>query len=260
MTMPDFDTYESFKQPSFSAGVDSLLPPIQRFMYRYGCFMSFWSRFELFMEVMIWRLRSDDPFENCQKINPLTAGRKRKVLKDILIKCNRHGIVALIDRVFENAERDHWVHGHILFPDGDFSRLTKLRVLFSKKPDPILSVHNTPIDLAASPFEEFYSAINCLERTADSELGVHAGYDTNWYIKELTQGPIIDYMRTWTRQILRDESREGLKKAEDMRAFLSRLDTGKPSYYGSELVQQSISCVDSLIDELNKKQRPDSAT
>ncbi|MDE0234480.1 MAG: hypothetical protein OXM62_05695 [bacterium] len=54
------------------------LAPSQRFMYEYGCFVSFWGNFDLMIEALIWHLGSTDPITNCQGINkrffPLSGG------------------------------------------------------------------------------------------------------------------------------------------------------------------------------------------
>jgi hypothetical protein len=131
------------------------LHPAQRFMYEYGCFTSFWSNFELMMEVAIHKYSGDSAIDNCKKINKLTAGVKKKKLAALLEKNSEQEKLNSLNNVFEVADRNDWIHGHILNPKGDFSQLTRLRVIVGSDS---LEVSNTPIDGSNSSFDDFYSA------------------------------------------------------------------------------------------------------
>ena len=161
----------------------SQLNPAQRFMYEYGCFVSFWGNFEMYMEVVIWHLTNDDPLENCHKINKKTAGIKRKVLCRLLHKDGEQDVIDALDQVFDVAERNDWIHGTILNPDGDFSRLTRFRVYHDK--DPIL-VENSILDLDISRFDEFYPAYDKFKNVIESTFGVSVSV-CNDYIKKLQE-------------------------------------------------------------------------
>ena len=160
----------------------SQLTPAQRFMFEYGCFIVFWGNFEMYMEVVIWCLSNDDPIENCHKINKKTAGTKRKVLCRLLHKGGKQDVIDALDQVFDVAERNDWIHGTILNPDGNFSRLTRFRVYHDK--DPIL-VENSILDLGIS-FCEFYQAYAKFENVIESTFGVSVSV-CNDYIKKLQE-------------------------------------------------------------------------
>ena len=168
----------------------SQLTPAQRFMFEYGCFVSFWGNFEMYMEVVIWHLTNDDPIENCRKINKKTAGGKRKVLYHLLHKAGRQDVIDALDQVFDVAERNDWVaerndwiHGTILNPDGNFSRLTRFRVYYDK--DSIL-VENSILDLDISRFDEFYPAYDKFKNVVENTFGVSVSV-CNDYIKKLQE-------------------------------------------------------------------------
>ena len=130
------------------------LPPAQRFMYEYGCFAAFWSNFDLMMEVAICDLSGRQAMENCRQVNPLTAGRKRQMLTDLLNARNEAAKLAALNKVFDVAERNNWIHGHILNPNGDFSKLTRLRVTINGAS---MTVSNFEISQNVSPFADFYT-------------------------------------------------------------------------------------------------------
>jgi len=132
------------------------LAPSQRFMYELGCFVAFWSNFELLMEVAIADLLARDAKTNCRLVNPWTAGRKMRELERLLSDQGRTGIVERLRAVFDIADRNSWIHGHILNPVGDFSRLTRLRIRV--EPGDALRVTNETVAFDVSPFEQFYAA------------------------------------------------------------------------------------------------------
>ena len=134
----------------------------------------------MYMEVVIWHLSNDNPIENCRKINIKTAGGKRKILSCLFRNAGKQDVISALDRVFDVAERNDWIHGHILNPNGDFSRLTRFRVHHDK--DPIL-VENTPMDLDISPFDEFYEAYKEFESIVESTLGVSVSVCNDYIIK-----------------------------------------------------------------------------
>jgi len=149
-----------------SSGLRRLTPP-QRFMYDYGCFVSFWGNFDLMMEALVWHLRNTDPITNCREINTLTSGAKHERLTELLKDVSPEAMLAL-HRVFSVAERNDWIHGVVLNPRGDFSVLTRFRV--RKSP---LKVENTPIDFGG-PFQEFYEAYGLFTEAVDRLLGIDA--------------------------------------------------------------------------------------
>lgn len=161
----------------------SQLTPAQRFMYEYGCFIAFWGNFEMYMEVVIWHLTNDDPIENCRKINPMTAKPKRKALCRLLREKDRQDVIDALDQVFDVAERNDWIHGTILNPDGNFSRFTRFRVYPNKD---LILVKNSILDLDISQFDEFYQAYGKFENVIESTFGVSVSV-CNDYIKKLQE-------------------------------------------------------------------------
>lgn len=162
-----------------NSGVRLLAPP-QRFMYEYGCFVSFWGNFDLMMEALIWHLSSTDPITNCQRINKLPSGAKHQRLTQLLMVVSPEAATAL-DRVFDVAKRNDWVHGVVLNPGRDFSVLTRFRV--HRNP---FKVENTPIDFNGS-FHEFYEAYGQFEQSADRALGIDTIAVCDEYIRAVQQ-------------------------------------------------------------------------
>ncbi len=107
------------------------------------------------MEVAIFRLSNDSEKENCQKINKLTAGVKKNRLSNLLIENGLTDANNALGEFFEVAERNNWVHGHILNPNGDFSKLTRLRITTD---DAGIVVNNIPVTYDHTSFEEFYES------------------------------------------------------------------------------------------------------
>ena len=160
----------------------SQLSPAQRFMYEYGCFVSFWGNFEMYMEVVIWHLTNDDPIENCRKINPMTAEPKRKALCRLLREKDRQDVIDALDKVFDVAERNNWIHGVILNPAGDFSLLIRFRVPRDKTRSPIVTI----LDLDISPFDEFYQAYHEFEKIVGRSFSIDVSVCDD-YIKKLQE-------------------------------------------------------------------------
>ena len=136
------------------------LHPAQKFMYEYGCFAAFWSNFEMLMEVAICDLAERDAVDNCKLVNTKTAGQKKQILQNLLIAAGRKDAHDSLQAVFDVADRNGWLHGHILNPNGDFSVLTRLRV--EKRGEDVV-VSNNRISFDTSPFEVFYRAFGGLE-------------------------------------------------------------------------------------------------
>jgi hypothetical protein len=136
------------------------LHPAKTFMYEYGCFAAFWSNFELLMEVAICEATGKSAKDNCKEINPKTAGIKKKILQDHLQSLGRQNVAEALEAVFSVADRNGWLHGHILNPNKDFSLLTRLRI---EKNGDDLVVTNTPISFDTSPFQAFYEAYGHFE-------------------------------------------------------------------------------------------------
>lgn len=153
------------------------LAPSQRFMYEYGCFVAFWSNFEMLMEVAIWKESGADAKTNCEQVNGLTAGKKRQRLSQIYQTNGATAKLAALDDLFDVAERNDWIHGHILNPNGDFSVLTRLRVKINRG---VMDVSNTPIQFTANQFQPFYDAYQQFLDECDVTIE-----EANQYIRDL---------------------------------------------------------------------------
>ena len=131
------------------------LEPAERFMYEFGCFVTWWGNFEMLMEFLIWKLRGGCAIDNCKAINRKTAGEKRRKLRKLLQKYGQNDAITALDRVFEVAERNAWIHGTILNPKGDFSVLTRFRGEPDKTP---FSAELKSINMDRTLFFDFYKA------------------------------------------------------------------------------------------------------
>lgn len=125
------------------------LSPARKFMYDYGCFTSFWSNFDILLDVAICKFGNIDPKTHCLS-RSLTSGQKKTELEKYITD---PAILGKLQAVFDAAERNDWIHGHILNPDGDFTRLTRLRIDTKSK-----TITNSPIVFSPSPFDGFYAA------------------------------------------------------------------------------------------------------
>lgn len=125
------------------------LPPAQKFMYEYGCFTSFWSSLDILLDVAICKFSGQDPKTYCLS-RSLTSGQKKVELEKYIADPI---ILGKLQVVFDTAERNDWMHGHILNPNGDFSKLTRLRINTKSG-----AVTNETINFSVSPFEGFYKA------------------------------------------------------------------------------------------------------
>ncbi len=134
------------------------------------------------MEAIIWNLRGTDPITDCREINKLASGRKRQRLTPLLMDESPEAVTAL-NRVFDVAERNDWVHGVVLNPRGDFSVLRRFRV----HRDP-LKVENTPIDFDR-PFEKFYEAYEQFGQAVDCALGIDTRAMCNEYLRAVQLPP-----------------------------------------------------------------------
>ena len=160
------------------------LAPAQRFMYEYGCFIAFWGNFEMMMEGLIWHLRCTSPITNCREINGLPTAVKRQKLTTLLKNRSPEAVTAL-DRVFDVAERNDWIHGVVLNPRGDFAVLTRFRVHRSP-----FKVSNTRIDMNES-FDEFHDAYRVFHQSVDSALGIDTVAICDAYLQAVQQPPAI---------------------------------------------------------------------
>lgn len=134
--------------------------PAHRFMYEFGCFTAFWSNFELMMEVGVWLHSGKTPKENCRLVNLKTAGKKKDILMQLLLNKGLTDALNALENVFVVADRNGWIHGHLLNPNGDFSRLARLRVELNGND---IKVENITIDFSISPFKDFYEAFGEFE-------------------------------------------------------------------------------------------------
>jgi hypothetical protein len=121
------------------------------------------------MEVGIWRLSGKSAKDNCKLVNLKTAGKKKAILAELLLGSGQQEVHDALQEVFSVADRNGWIHGHVLNPNGDFSRLTRLRI---EKRGADLIVNNSTISFDLSPFELFYEAYGKFEAKSQISKGM----------------------------------------------------------------------------------------
>ncbi len=139
---------------------------IQKFMTQYGMFVTCWSNFEVYLEVLYLRFKELDcskkiPYlDTCREINVLDFRGKFTMLTDLLRKLGKQDIIDAVDKVVDVANRNTWIHSHVISPDENFKSLTRFRVDRKTK-----RVQVEPIDIDESPFKMFYEAYGEFEET-----------------------------------------------------------------------------------------------
>ena len=139
---------------------------IQQFMTQYGMFLTCWGNFEVYLEVLYSRFKELDcskkiPYlDTCREINVLDFRGKCTMLTDLLRKLGKQDIIDAVNKVVDVANRNTWIHSHVISPDENFKSLTRFRVDRNTK-----LVQVEPIDFDESPFEMFYEAYGEFEET-----------------------------------------------------------------------------------------------
>lgn len=147
-------------------------------MYEYGCFMAFWSNFDVMLEVAICKVTARVPKDNCSALAGLTTGEKRAVLERALAKDETEKRTSLAE-VFVAVDRNGWVHGTVLNPRGDFSQLTRLRISKDRRSGTV-TVTNDQVNYGDSPFNDFYRSYEKFMQTF--AISVH---ECNEYIRAI---------------------------------------------------------------------------
>ena len=108
---------------------------IQQFMTQLGMFVTCWGNFEVYLEVIYWHFKSQDlgermpVIECCREFNAtISFPEKCQKLCSLLNKQEEQEIIDAINRVIDVADRNSWIHGHVINPDEQFACLTRFRV------------------------------------------------------------------------------------------------------------------------------------
>ena len=99
----------------------SKLSPLQKFIFDYGLFLLEWNDFDILLEVLIYHLRTKVLNErislsrNYRDVNSMQVREKRSELKYLLQYAKRHDVMEAIEKVYDVADRNEWVHGKMLY-------------------------------------------------------------------------------------------------------------------------------------------------
>ena len=97
------------------------LSPLQKFVFDYGLFLITWNDFDILLEVLIYHLRTKVLNErisysrNYRDVNSMQVREKRSELKYLLRYAKRYDVIEAIEKVYNVADRNEWVHGKILY-------------------------------------------------------------------------------------------------------------------------------------------------
>ena len=142
----------------------SKLSPIQRFIFDYGLFLLDWNDFDVVLEVLIWHLRTKVLNErisysrNYRDVNSMQVREKRSELRYLLRYAKRNDVIEAIDKVYDVADRNEWIHGKIFyFP---MSLLDDRVIRFNPDKPERRSPRRETVPLDSSAFEDFREAYN----------------------------------------------------------------------------------------------------
>ncbi len=150
--------------------------PLDVFTYEYGRFLMAWGHFEIRSECLIWYLRKRvlreaiSALRNCREINPLPMKAKRKKLRNLLLRAEQPDVLKVVERMYENADRNGWVHGHIMLDDGNSKNVTRFRLdmvghlHYTRVVPPSIEGHTLPFDQFHEDLKEF---VKISEETAN---------------------------------------------------------------------------------------------
>ena len=153
------------------------LSPTQRFIFEYGRFIILWNDFDLLLEVLIWHLRTEVFDERTsystfyREVNSMRMWEKRSEVVHLLRRANKQDIIQSVNKVYDVADRNGWVHGVIvsieqLIPNG--------LLRFNPKNDERRHPDITNVKLDALPFEKFSEALGQFENLVREEFEITA--------------------------------------------------------------------------------------
>ena len=146
------------------------LEAMRKFMVEYGGFLISWGNFELRIEVLIWHLKKVkenlSPIDNCAKINVLSGYHKCETLKSLLQEPSHQDVRDALEKAYNIADRNGWIHGHIMHAGDNLEQVARFRYVNNEgldfkilSPDP-------------SPFYEFNHAVTEFEKVIESSFGI----------------------------------------------------------------------------------------
>ena len=150
---------------------------IQKFINQYGMFVMCWGNFEVYMEFLYWFFKGRDcraeinPLECCREFNVENTGKKCDMLTRLLKKLGRQDIIDALDKVINVADRNGWIHGHVIIPDKYFEHLTHFR---ADRESGEVRVERIAPDEAV--FERFYEAYDEFEEMILGSYGISWEY------------------------------------------------------------------------------------
>ncbi len=142
----------------------SKLSPLQQFIFDYGLFLIEWNDFDILLEALIYHLRTKILNErisysrNYRDVNSMQVREKRSELKYLLRYAKRHDVIEAIEKVYDVAERNEWVHGKILY--FQLSSLADAVIRFNPDKPERRFPQAVTVPLDSLPFAEFREAYN----------------------------------------------------------------------------------------------------
>ena len=144
---------------------------ICKFMMQYGAFLSNWGYFEMQIEVLIWHLTKTkennlSPLANCRKINALSGHSKCERLKPLLRKTSHQDVLDALEKAYNIADRNGWIHGHIMQYGHNFERIARFRY------DKNEGLDYKPLSLDMYPFPEFSDVVTEFGKVIEKAFGI----------------------------------------------------------------------------------------
>ena len=154
----------------------------RKFMMELGGFLIDWGYFEMQIEVLIWHLTKKEennlsPLANCRKINILTGHSKCRILKQLLRKTSHQDVLDALEKAYNIADRNDWIHGHIMEAGHNFEQIARFRYVKDEGLD------YKPLSLDMYPFYEFNDVVTEFGKMIEKAFGI-------------TVSTIDDYMRS----------------------------------------------------------------
>ena len=163
------------------------------FFLSYGSFLTLWNMFELRMEFLIWHIRSEVcnekiyPLENCLQVNPLKTDRRMNNLRELLKKAKQDDVLNALEEVCAIAERDDWIHGHIIRRKGSNpEKLARFKVVYNKE-QKNMRAECKFFDDFKSPFGEFTDTLQKFYSTAEKAFNLQSDAHDDYLTKVLDE-------------------------------------------------------------------------
>ena len=151
------------------------------FAIQYGAFLTIWGYFEMQIEVLIWHLskkveRNLSPLANCAKINFLTSHFKCDKLKTLLRETSHQEVLDAMEKAYNIADRNGWIHGHIMQHGEKHDRIARFRYVKNQGLD------YKELSPDTYPYYEFSNALEEFGRVIEKAFGIDEGV-INYYMR-----------------------------------------------------------------------------